>query len=73
MCRSIKRLRTETGPATDDEIAEAALQFVRKVSGFRAPSRQHEEAFNDAVHEIAGVSKKLLETLPPKKAAKAQE
>jgi hypothetical protein len=73
MCRSIKRLRTESGPAPDVEIEEAALQFVRKVSGFRAPSRAHEEAFNDAVREIAGVSKKLLATLPPKKPAAIKE
>lgn len=73
MCRSIKRLRTEGGPAADDEIEAAALQFVRKVSGFRAPSRAHEDAFQEAVRDIAVASKRLLETLPPKKAVPSKE
>jgi hypothetical protein len=67
MCRSIKRLRGPEGPATEQEIREAALQFVRKVSGFRAPSRRNSEAFDDAVEEIAAASRQLLERLssPP--------
>jgi hypothetical protein len=56
MCRSIKRLREGDVPASEQEIREAALQYVRKVSGFRAPSRRHEEAFDQAVDEIAEVS-----------------
>jgi hypothetical protein len=63
MCRSIKRLREGDVPASEQEIREAALQFVRKVSGFRAPSRRHEEAFNGAVDEIAEVSRRLLESV----------
>ena len=64
MCRSIKTLRTPER-ASDDEIEAAALQFVRKVSGFRKPSRANEEAFNRAVDEIAASSRRLLEHLPP--------
>ena len=60
MCRSIKRLREGEVPASEDEIREAALQYVRKVSGFRAPSGRHEDAFNEAVEEIATASRKLV-------------
>jgi hypothetical protein len=60
MCRSIKRLREGAAVATDEEIWEAALQFVRKVSGFRAPSKRNEEAFDAAVEEVAETSKRLL-------------
>jgi hypothetical protein len=63
MCRSIKTLRNADRPATDEEIRAAALQFVRKVSGYRAPSRQNEEAFEAAVQEIARSSEKLLKSL----------
>jgi hypothetical protein len=63
MCRSIKQLRNDEQPATDEEIRAAALQFVRKVSGFRAPSRKNEEAFEAAVEEIARSSEKLLKSL----------
>jgi hypothetical protein len=63
MCRSIKRLREGDVPASEQEIREAALQYVRKVSGFRAPSRRHEEAFNEAVEEIAEVSRRLVESV----------
>ena len=65
MCRSIKTLRSKEGPATDEEIQAAALQFVRKVSGYRAPSNANEDAFNEAVQEIALSSRKLLESLSP--------
>jgi len=51
MCRSIKTLRTAAGTATEEEIEAAALQFVRKVSGFREPSRANADAFNAAVAE----------------------
>jgi len=61
MCRSIKTLRTLDVPATDDEVHAAALQFVRKVSGYRAPSRKNEEAFNTAVDEVASASRRLLD------------
>jgi hypothetical protein len=63
MCRSIKRLREGDIPATEQEIREAALQFVRKVSGFRAPSKRHEEAFHTAVDEVAAASARLLESV----------
>ena len=63
MCRSIKTLRTPDGPPTDEEIRAAALQFVRKVSGYRVPSRRNEEPFNEAVEQIALSSRRLLESL----------
>ena len=60
MCRSIKTLRRVDEPATDEEIRAAALQFVRKVSGYREPSRRNAEAFQEAVAEVAAASKRLL-------------
>lgn len=63
MCRSIKTLRSSERAATDQEIQEAALQFVRKISGYRVPSRANEEAFDRAVDDIATVSRDLLESL----------
>lgn len=64
MCRSIKTLRGMEPAATDDEIRAAALQFVRKISGYRVPSRANQPAFDAAVDEIARSSRRLLETLP---------
>lgn len=62
MCRSIKRLREPGGTrAGDEEIREAALQFVRKVSGYRAPSRKNAEEFDRAVEEVAAASRRLLD------------
>lgn len=63
MCRSIKTLRKAGEPATDEEIRAAALQFVRKVSGYRQPSRRNEETFNAAVDEIAHASQRMLDAL----------
>lgn len=63
MCRSIKRLRGPEGPATDQEIREAALQYVRKVSGFRVPSGRNAEAFDAAVDQVAGASRRLLDAV----------
>ena len=63
MCRSIKRLREGDVPATETEIREAALQFVRKVSGYRAPSKRNEAAFNEAVDEVAEASRRLIEAV----------
>ncbi len=63
MCRSIKRLRGPEGIAEDDEIREASLQYVRKVSGFRAPSRRNEEAFEEAVEQVAEVTRRLLNSV----------
>jgi hypothetical protein len=63
MCRSIKTLRRGDAQASDEEVRAAALQFVRKVSGYRAPSRANEEAFGAAVEEIADASRRLLDSL----------
>jgi hypothetical protein len=60
MCRSIKTLRRPDGPASDEEIAAAALQFVRKVSGYRAPSQRNTKAFDAAVGEVGRASRRLL-------------
>ncbi|TMG24249.1 MAG: DUF2277 domain-containing protein [Chloroflexi bacterium] len=62
MCRSIKTLRRAEEPATPDEIRAAALQFVRKVSGYRVPSRANATAFDGAVDEIADASRRLLDS-----------
>lgn len=77
MCRNIRRLRERDVRATDAEIEDAALQFVRKISGFRAPSEANRDAFDAAVREVAASSQRLLEAitdpgkapapLPPKK------
>lgn len=63
MCRSIKRLRSPAGVAPDDAIREASLQYVRKVSGFRAPSRRNEEAFEEAVEQVAQATRRLLDSV----------
>ncbi len=63
MCRSIKTLRSSERAATDEEIEAAALQFVRKVSGYRVPSRANAEVFDRAVDDIAAVSRTLLDSL----------
>jgi hypothetical protein len=63
MCRSIKTLRRPDEPATDEEIRAAALQFVRKVSGYRVPSKINQEAFDAAVQDVAAASKRLLEVV----------
>ncbi len=81
MCRNIKPLFNFEPPATRNEVHEAALQFVRKVSGFTAPSKANEAAFHEAVEDIERVLRKLLNSLetnaPPKDrevvAAKARE
>ena len=69
MCRSIKQLRRASEPATEEEFDAAALQFVRKVSGYRTPSRANAEAFDAAIDEISAASKRLLESLQPGKRA----
>ena len=63
MCRSIKTLRRPEEPAQPDEIEAAALQFVRKISGYRKPSRMNEEAFDSAVADVAAASQRLLEAI----------
>jgi hypothetical protein len=65
MCRNIKPLFNFEPPATGDEIRAAALQYVRKISGFTAPSRANEVAFTAAINEIAAISARLLTTLEP--------
>jgi hypothetical protein len=60
MCRSIKTLRSTESPATQEEIEAAALQFVRKISGYRQPSKANRDAFERAVAEITGSSERLL-------------
>ncbi len=81
MCRNIRTLHNFEPAATNDEVQAAALQYVRKVSGSTKPSKANEEAFNNAVAEIAHITGHLLEdlvtTAPPKdreiEAAKAKE
>lgn len=63
MCRSIKQLRNAEIPATEEEIRAAALQFVRKVSGYRKPSRANQAAFDAAVTEVAAATQKLLDEI----------
>ncbi len=63
MCRSIKPLRLPDRPASEAEINEAALQYVRKVSGYRKPSRLNQEAFDAAVNEVAAATRRMLEGL----------
>ena len=63
MCRSIKTLRRTDTPATDDEILAAALQFVRKISGYRQPSRANAPAFDQAVDDVALATRTLLDAL----------
>jgi hypothetical protein len=81
MCRNIRTLFNFEPPATEAEIEAAALQFVRKISGFTNPSQANEAAFNTAVREVAAVAARLIESLEttaePKnreaEAAKAKE
>jgi hypothetical protein len=63
MCRSIKVLRRPGLAATPDELHGAALQFVRKISGFHKPSRANQEVFDRAVEEVAETSRRLLESI----------
>jgi hypothetical protein len=80
MCRNIKNLFNFDPPVTDQEVRNASLQFVRKISGFNKPSKANEVAFNAAIDEITAVSARLLHSLettaPPKdreeEAAKAK-
>ena len=63
MCRSIKTLRRPESPASEEEIAAAALQYVRKVSGYRVPSKRNTKAFDAAVRDIGRASGRLLQEL----------
>jgi hypothetical protein len=81
MCRNIRTLHNFEPPATHEEVHEAALQYVRKISGSSKPSKANEAAFNRAVEAVAAASRELLDSLvtsaPPKdrevEAAKAKE
>lgn len=80
MCRNIRTLFNFDPPVTEEEVRAASIQFVRKISGFTKPSKANEAAFDAAVEEIAGISRRLLHSLettaPPKnreeEAAKAK-
>jgi hypothetical protein len=80
MCRNIRTLHNFEPPATDEEVSDAALQYVRKISGYTKPSRANEDAFNSAVDAVTAASAELLAQLttsaPPKnrevEAAKAR-
>ena len=63
MCRNIRKLRQPERPPTEKELEDAALQFVRKVSGYRKPSKANEAAFNDAVSEVAMATRRLFDNL----------
>jgi hypothetical protein len=63
MCRNIKTLFNFDPPATQEEIRAASLQFVRKLSGFNAPSKANEEAFDRAVEEVTDIAERLIATL----------
>ena len=70
MCRNIRPLFNFEPPASDEEVRAASVQFVRKISGFTAPSKANQDAFNRAIDDIASVARRLvdeLETTAPKK------
>jgi hypothetical protein len=73
MCRNIRTLFNFDPPATNDEVRAAALQYVRKISGFTKPSRANEEAFNAAVDEITVISARLLASLETTASPKNRE
>ena len=72
MCRNIKVLRSSSTPPTDEEINLAALQYVRKVSGYRAPSLANKDVFEAAVAEIADSTRRLLDGLSGTSAVRAE-
>jgi hypothetical protein len=73
MCRNIKTLFNFAPPATDEEVRAASLQFVRKLSGFTAPSKANEAVFITAIDEIAEVARRLLDGLETQAAPKNRE
>ena len=73
MCRNIQTLFNFEPPASDEEVRAAALQYVRKISGFTKPSRANEEAFERAVDEVADASRQLLDALVTSAAPKDRE
>jgi hypothetical protein len=77
MCRNIHTLFNFEPPATEDEVRDASLQFVRKISGFTKPSHSNETAFNDAVRDVSQIARRLIDSLhtsaPPRdRAVQAQ-
>jgi hypothetical protein len=73
MCRNIKTLFNFEPPATDGEVRASALQFVRKVSGFNAPSRANEAAFHRAVEEVSAAARRLIDSLVASAPARDRE
>lgn len=73
MCRNIQRLRGAEPPATADEIRDAALQYVRKISGYRAPSARNAQVFDAAVDEVAAATQRLLDGLVVQPGSKPAE
>lgn len=73
MCRNIKTLFNFDPPATDEEIRAASLQFVRKLSGFNAPSKANEAAFNQAIEDVAAVARRLIDSLTTNATPKSRE
>jgi hypothetical protein len=73
MCRNIHTLYNFEPAATDDEVRAAALQYVRKISGFTKPSRANEPAFERAVDEVAATSRRLIDSLVTSAPAKDRE
>ena len=73
MCRNIKPLFNFDPPASDEEVRDAALQFVRKLSGFHHPSQANEAAFNRGVDEVSLAARRLLDTLVTDAASKNRE
>jgi hypothetical protein len=73
MCRNIKTLFNFQPPVTDNEVRAAALQFVRKVSGFTHPSKTNEPAFMRAVDEVEAASRRMLDSLQTNAPAKSRE
>ncbi len=63
MCRNIKKLRRPEGPPTDKELQDAALQFVRKISGYRVPSQANKEPFERAISDIVAATRNLFDNL----------
>ncbi|MCB0282267.1 MAG: DUF2277 domain-containing protein [Calditrichae bacterium] len=68
MCRNIKKLRFEDRTPSDEELHDAALQFVRKISGFRKPSKINQDIFDQTVQKIASVSRKMFDGLEVRRA-----
>jgi hypothetical protein len=71
MCRNIKRLRRPNEAPTDQELHDAALQFIRKISGFNAPSKVNEAAFNRAVDDVTAAGRELFDSLHTRATAEA--